>query len=159
MRRARKVPAGADEDFSINQQSLFSDMYNKMTGAIYAAGIIITALSLLVGGIGVMNIMLVSVTERTREIGIRKALGAKRRNIMVQFLIESASICLSGGIIALSIGYALSIVIDKFLLPTAMPLSWALVAIAISALIGIGFGLYPAAKASKLDPIEALRYE
>lgn len=159
MRRARKVPAGADEDFSINQQSLFSDMYDKMTGAIYAAGIIITALSLLVGGIGVMNIMLVSVTERTREIGIRKALGAKRRNIMVQFLIESASICLSGGVIALSIGYALSIVVDKFLLPTAMPLSWALVAIIISALIGIGFGLYPAAKASKLDPIEALRYE
>ncbi|MCH8304582.1 MAG: FtsX-like permease family protein [Candidatus Marinimicrobia bacterium] len=159
MRRSRKVPASMDDDFSINQQSLFSDMYAKMTGAIYAAGIIITSLSLLVGGIGVMNIMLVSVTERTKEIGIRKALGAKRRNIMVQFLIESASICISGGIIALIIGFVLSIIINEFLLPTAMPLTWALIAILISAVIGIGFGLYPAAKASKLDPIDALRYE
>ena len=159
MRRSRKLSASLDDDFSINQQSLFSDMYAKMTGAIYAAGIIITSLSLLVGGIGVMNIMLVSVTERTKEIGIRKALGAKRRNIMVQFLIESASICISGGIIALIIGFVLSIIINEFLLPTAMPLTWALIAILISAVIGIGFGLYPAAKASKLDPIDALRYE
>ena len=134
-------------------------MYDNMTGAIYGAGIVITALSLLVGGIGVMNIMLVSVTERTREIGIRKALGARRRSILFQFLIESSAICLLGGIIALAIGFGISVVIDKFLLPTAMPLSWALFALLISAIIGIGFGMYPAAKASKLDPIDALRYE
>jgi len=134
-------------------------MYDNVTGAIYAAGIVITALSLLVGGIGVMNIMLVSVTERTREIGIRKALGARRRSILFQFLIESSAICLLGGIIALGIGFGISLIIDKFLLPTAMPLSWALIALLISATIGIGFGMYPAAKASKLDPIDALRYE
>ncbi|MCH7955067.1 MAG: ABC transporter permease, partial [Candidatus Marinimicrobia bacterium] len=126
MRRVRRVPPGAEDDFSINQQSVFTDMYNNMTGAIYGAGIVITALSLLVGGIGVMNIMLVSVTERTREIGIRKALGARRRSILFQFLIESSAICLFGGIIALAIGFGISVVIDKFLLPTAMPLSWAL---------------------------------
>ena len=159
MRRVRRVPPGAEDDFSINQQSVFTDMYNNMTGAIYGAGIVITALSLLVGGIGVMNIMLVSVTERTREIGIRKALGARRSSILFQFLIESSAICLLGGIIALAIGFGISVVIDKFLLPTAMPLSWALLALAISALIGIGFGMFPASKASKLDPIDALRYE
>ena len=159
MRRVRRVPPGAEDDFSINQQSVFTDMYNNMTGAIYGAGIVITALSLLVGGIGVMNIMLVSVTERTREIGIRKALGARRSSILFQFLIESSAICLLGGIIALAIGFGISVVIDKFLLPTAMPLSWALLALVISALIGIGFGMFPASKASKLDPIDALRYE
>ena len=159
MRRIRRVPPGAEDDFSINQQSVFTDMYDNVTGAIYAAGIVITALSLLVGGIGVMNIMLVSVTERTREIGIRKALGARRRSILFQFLIESSAICLLGGIIALGIGFGISLIIDKFLLPTAMPLSWALIALLISATIGIGFGMYPAAKASKLDPIDALRYE
>ena len=159
MRRVRRVPPGAEDDFSINQQSVFTDMYDNMTGAIYGAGIVITALSLLVGGIGVMNIMLVSVTERTREIGIRKALGARRRSILFQFLIESSAICLLGGIIALVIGFGISVVIDKYLLPTAMPLSWALLALVISALIGIGFGMFPASKASKLDPIDALRYE
>ena len=159
MRRIRRVHPGAEDDFSINQQSVFTDMYDNVTGAIYAAGIVITALSLLVGGIGVMNIMLVSVTERTREIGIRKALGARRRSILFQFLIESSAICLLGGIIALGIGFGISLIIDKFLLPTAMPLSWALIALLISATIGIGFGMYPAAKASKLDPIDALRYE
>jgi len=159
MRRVRRVQPGAEDDFSINQQSVFTDMYNNMTGAIYGAGIVITALSLLVGGIGVMNIMLVSVTERTREIGIRKALGARRSSILFQFLIESSAICLLGGIIALAIGFGISVIIDKFLLPTAMPLSWALLALVISASIGIGFGMFPASKASKLDPIDALRYE
>ena len=159
MRRIRRVHPSAEDDFSINQQSVFTDLYNDITGAIYGAGIVITALSLLVGGIGVMNIMLVSVTERTREIGIRKALGARRRSILFQFLIESSAICLLGGIIALAIGFGISLVIDKFLLPTAMPLSWALLALVISVTIGVGFGMYPAAKASKLDPIEALRYE
>jgi len=132
MRRIRRVHPSAEDDFSINQQSVFTDLYDNITGAIYGAGIVITALSLLVGGIGVMNIMLVSVTERTREIGIRKALGARRRSILFQFLIESSAICLLGGIIALAIGFGISLIIDKFLLPTAMPLSWALLALVIS---------------------------
>ena len=119
------------------------------------------SIALLVGGIGIMNIMLVSVTERTREIGVRKAVGAKRRDIMLQFLIEAAFLCIMGGAIGVGLGFVLGAAIGKALLGTmgAVPL-WALIsALGVPAAIGLIFGLYPAAKASKLDPIEALRYE
>ena len=120
----------------------------------------IAAISLLVGGIGIMNIMLVSVTERTREIGIRKAIGAKRRDILVQFLIEAIILSVVGGALGILLGYGLSIAIATFAgWPPVVPMGAVLVAVTFSAAVGLFFGLYPANKASKLDPIQALRYE
>ncbi|MGE5705006.1 MAG: ABC transporter permease [Clostridia bacterium] len=134
--------------------------FNQLTGMLTLIFSVIAGISLLVGGIGVMNIMLVSVTERTREIGIRKALGAKRRNILMQFLIESVIVCLIGGVIGMLLGSGCAMIISHFagLPPT---ISWESVAIAFgfSSAMGIFFGIYPANKAAKLDPIEALRYE
>jgi len=121
-------------------------------------GLFITGLSLFVGGIGIMNIMYVSVSERTREIGIRKAIGAKRRTILLQFLVESALLCIMGGLIGLGIAYPLSLVVDQFV-PTAMPFSVVFLAIAISLVVGVVSGFLPAFRASKMDPVEALRYE
>lgn len=120
----------------------------------------IAAISLLVGGIGIMNIMLVSVTERTREIGIRKAIGAKRRDILIQFLIEAMILSVVGGALGIILGYVLSIAIASFAgWPPVVPMGAVLVAVTFSAAVGLFFGLYPANKASKLDPIQALRYE
>jgi putative ABC transport system permease protein len=116
-------------------------------------------LALIVGSIGIANIMFVSVKERTREIGIRKAIGAKRRTILMQFLIEAVSICLLGGFIGLAIAFPISLAIDAFLLPTAMPLWVVVVALFISAMAGVVAGFFPAFQASKLDPVDALRYE
>ena len=105
-----------------------------------------------------MNIMFVSVTERTKEIGIRKAIGAKRRTILLQFLVEAAALCLIGGLIGLAIAFPLSLIVDK-VLPTAMPLSVVFIAIAISLIVGVVSGFLPAYRAAKMDPVEALRYE
>ena len=138
MRVIRKIPPDKPDDFAINQQEVFKEMYDKTVGIIALAGIVITALSLFVGAIGIMNIMFVSVTERTREIGVRKAIGAKTWSILLQFLIESAVICL---------------------LPTSMPISIALLALLISAMVGIISGFLPAYKASRLNPVDSLRYE
>ncbi len=157
-RTIRKVPPGEANDFAINRQEVFKDVYDQTVGIIAIAGIVITALSLFVGAIGIMNIMFVSVTERTKEIGIRKAIGAKRISILTQFLIEAALICLIGGVIGLMISYPLSLIIDQFL-PTAMPLNIVGLALFISAAVGIISGFLPAYKASKLDPVDALRYE
>ena len=158
MRTIRKVPPGVADDFAINQQEVFQQVYDNTVGIISIAGIVITALSLFVGAIGIMNIMFVSVTERTKEIGIRKAIGAKTWSILTQFLIEAAVICIFGGIIGLIISFPLSLVIDQFL-PTAMPLNVVLISLVISAFVGIISGFLPAYKASKLNPVEALRYE
>ncbi|MDZ7763364.1 MAG: FtsX-like permease family protein [Melioribacteraceae bacterium] len=157
-RAVRKVPPGEQNDFAVNQQEVFKDVYDQTVGIIAIAGIVITALSLFVGAIGIMNIMFVSVTERTKEIGIRKAIGAKRLSILTQFLIEAALICLIGGVIGLMISYPLSLVIDQFL-PTSMPLDIVALALFISAAVGIISGFLPAFKASKLDPVDALRHE
>ncbi|MCZ7604284.1 MAG: ABC transporter permease [Melioribacteraceae bacterium] len=154
----RKVPPGQPNDFAVNQQDVFTDVYDQTVGIIATAGIVITALSLFVGAIGIMNIMFVSVTERTKEIGIRKAIGAKRWSILTQFLVEAAVICLIGGIIGLIISYPLSLVIDQFL-PTAMPLDIVFLSLFISAMVGIISGFLPAYKAAKMDPVDALRYE
>ncbi len=158
MRTIRKVPPGKPDDFAINRQQVFEDMYDKTVGIIAIAGIVITALSLFVGAIGIMNIMFVSVTERTREIGIRKAIGAKTHAILLQFLSEATIICLIGGLIGLAISFPLSLLINQFL-PTAMPFEVVLLALFISFVVGIISGILPAKKAAKLNPVEALRYE
>jgi len=158
MRALRKVPVDKPNDFAVNQQEAFKEMYDSTVGVVGIAGLVITALALFVGSIGIMNIMFVSVTERTKEIGVRKAIGAKTWSILTQFLSEAIIICLMGGIIGLMISFPLSLIINQFL-PTAMPLDIVLISLLISAFVGVLSGFLPAYKASKLDPVEALRYE
>jgi len=122
-------------------------------------GMVITGISLLVGGIGVMNIMFVSVTERTREIGTRKAIGARRRAILGQFLFEATVICLGGGVLGLALSWGAARLIDSLLMPASLSPGIVTVAIAVSVSVGVASGIIPAVRASRLDPIEALRYE
>jgi putative ABC transport system permease protein len=158
MRKIRNLPPGKPNDFNINQQEILTQTFSGISLVIASVGLFITGLSLFVGGIGIMNIMFVSVTERTREIGIRKAIGARRRTILLQFLVEAAALCLIGGLVGLMISYPLSLIIDQFL-PTAMPLSVVFVSLAISLAVGVVSGFMPAFRASRMDPVEALRYE
>ncbi len=158
MRKARKLAPGAPDDFSINQQDAFVKVFNRVGGMIAGVGLFITGLSLFVGGIGIMNIMLVSVTERTREIGIRKALGAKRRTILLQFLTEAAMICLFGGLIALAIAFPITLLMSRSL-PTELSASVALTAIGVSLLTGVMAGFLPAWRAARMSPVDALRQE
>lgn len=158
MRKARGVRPKQPDDFAINQQEILIQTFNTIGVVIAGVGLFITGLSLFVGGIGIMNIMFVSVTERTREIGIRMAIGAPRRTILQQFLMESAALCLMGGIIGLMIAFPLSLIIDQ-ILPTAMPLSVVAIAILVSLFVGLVSGFLPAYRASRLDPVDALRYE
>ncbi len=160
LRRRRRVPPSAPNNFGISSQDSLLDFYNQLTGATALVLIAVSFVALLIGGIGVMNIMLVSVTERTKEIGIRKAVGATRGNILSQFLIEAVVLTGIGGLIGLVVGEVASLLTNKFSpLPAFVPL-WAIfVGVAISAGVGIIFGLWPAWKAARLDPIEALRYE
>lgn len=160
MRVSRKLKPHEEDNFSINQQEVLTDMYKKLTGGLYTAAIGIGMLSLLVGGIGIMNIMLVSVAERRREIGVRKALGAKRATITFQFIIESVIICTIGGIIAILISYLFSVLIDKVTpFPSSVPLWSVLMGLGFSTFVGLFFGIYPARQAAKLNPIECLHYE
>jgi putative ABC transport system permease protein len=158
MRKIRRIQPGKPSDFSINQQELLTAAFAPISVVIASVGLFITGLSLFVGGIGIMNIMFVSVTERTKEIGIRKAIGAPRRSILLQFLAEAAALCLIGGLIGLGIAFPLSLIVDQ-VLPTAMPLSVVFIAIGISLLVGVVSGFLPAYRAAKMDPVEALRYE
>ncbi len=159
MRKARKIPLGKRDDFGVNQQSAFRDTYNQLTSLIKIIGLLITSLSLVVGSVGIANIMFVSVKERTKEIGIRKAIGAKRRTILMQFLVESSVICLMGGIIGIGIAFPISLLIDAFVLPTAMPLWVVVLGLFISLLFGVLSGFFPAYNAAKMDPVDSLRYE
>jgi putative ABC transport system permease protein len=158
VRKLRKVPPGAEDDFAINQQEILIKTFNKIGGVIASVGLFITGLSLFVGGIGIMNIMFVSVAERTREIGIRKAIGAKRRTILVQFLIEAAAICLFGGLLGLGIAFLTSLILKKFF-PVAMTMGVLVLAIALSLLTGLLAGFMPAWRAARMNPVDALRQE
>jgi len=160
LRRRRRVPPNEKNNFGISSQDSLLDVYNQLTGA---TALVLTAVSfvaLMIGGIGVMNIMLVSVTERTKEIGVRKAVGATRLNILSQFLIEAVVLTAIGGFAGLAVGEIASLLMNKYSpLPAYVPL-WAIgVGIGVSAAVGIIFGLWPAWKAARLDPIEALRWE
>lgn len=159
MRKIRKLKPTEKDNFSINSMDSLISVYNEVMGVIILIGFIITGISLFVGGIGVMNIMFVSVTERTREIGIRKAIGAKRRVVLRQFLYESSAICLVGGVLGVLLSFGVAALIDKFLLPASVSLPIVVIALVISILTGIISGFIPAFRASRLNPIEALRYE
>jgi putative ABC transport system permease protein len=160
LRREHGIAPGRDNDFSIRNRTEMLATFEETTQTFTFLLGGIAAVSLLVGGIGIMNIMLVSVTERTREIGVRKALGATRQNIMLQFLVEALVLCMMGGIVGILLGAGGAIALSKlanwntFVSPQAV-----LVAFAFSAIVGVFFGLWPARRASSLDPIEALRYE
>jgi putative ABC transport system permease protein len=160
LRRRRRVPAGTTNNFGISSQDALLDVYNQLTGATYLVLTAISFVALMIGGIGVMNIMLVSVTERTKEIGLRKAVGATRLNILSQFLIEAVVLTAIGGLLGLAIGELASILMNKYSpLPAFVPI-WAIVlGVGISGGVGIVFGLWPAWKAARLDPIESLRWE
>jgi putative ABC transport system permease protein len=158
LRRFRHVAPGDPDNFAINQQDEFLDLFHKVAGTIGAIGLFITGLALFVGGIGIMNIMFVSVAERTREIGVRKAIGAKSRTIMLQFLIEAACICLIGGAIALLIAWPATLLLRKAMPATLSP-GIVVLALAVSALTGILSGLFPAWRAARMNPVDALRNE
>jgi putative ABC transport system permease protein len=159
MRKLRGLKPTEEDDFSINSMDSLMNAYNSVMGVVVLIGFIITSFSLFVGGIGVMNIMLVSVTERTREIGIRKAVGARRSMILTEFLFESCCLCTVGGLIGLVLSYIVAALINKFMMPAAVSLPIVAVGILVSFMVGIVSGLLPAMRASKLDPVIALAYE
>ena len=158
MRRVRHLSANQEDDFAINQQDQFLETFNRVAKVIASVGLFITSLSLFVGGIGIMNIMFVSVAERTKEIGIRKAIGAKRRAILLQFLTEAASICLLGGLIGLAIAWPLTLLLGKFMPASMSPLIVA-AALGVSLVTGVVAGFIPAWRAARLNPVDALRAE
>jgi len=158
MRHIRKLKPSQKNDFAINQTKIFEKQYNTLKIAIGGTGVFITLLSLIVGGIGIMNIMFVSVKERTREIGVRKAIGATKGMIMAQFLMEAVTICLIAGMIGLFFAYISSIFINN-IFPSTLPIGLSVTAILLSMVVGIISGLIPSYRAANLDPIDSLRYE
>ena len=159
MRKVRKLGPTEDNDFAINKLDTLMGAYNNTMGVVLLIGLLVTGISLFVGGVGVMNIMFVSVTERTREIGIRKAIGARRRSILMQFLFESSVICLIGGVIGIVLAALLTFLIDAVLMPASLSPGILIAAVVISILVGVLSGIVPAWRGARLDPIEALRYE
>ena len=160
LRTARNVPPGTDDDFSYFSNDSVINEFNDLTKYVRLGVLLVSSIALLAAGVGIMNIMLVSVTERTREIGIRKAIGAQKRDVLSQFIIEAIILSLLGGIVGITLGViggnSISMISS---LPAAIPWGWVILGLAICSLVGLIFGVYPAWKASSLDPIEALRYE
>jgi putative ABC transport system permease protein len=160
LRRKRRLTSDKPDDFALFTSDYFLDLWNKISGLVFLLMFAVASVGLIVGGIGVMNIMLVSVTERTREIGVRKAIGARRNSILAQFLIEAVTLSAIGGVIGVIFGSGLTLLLRYGLsVPATLSLFWIIAALVMCALIGIGFGVYPAWKAARLDPVEALRYE
>jgi putative ABC transport system permease protein len=160
LRREHRIRPGADNDFTIRNPQDILATQQEATQVFTTLLASIAAVSLVVGGIGIMNIMLVSVTERTREIGVRKALGARRRDIMLQFLVEALALCLIGGLIGIALGTGAAMVLSRWMQwNTLISPEAVAVAFGFSAVVGLFFGIWPARRAARLDPIEALRYE
>jgi ABC-type antimicrobial peptide transport system permease subunit len=158
LRKRRKVAYSQPDNFGIQTSKGIIEQFSAITGGIFMLMVAISSVGLLIGGIGVMNIMLVSVTERTKEIGVRKAIGARRRDIVLQFLVEAATLTGTGGLIGILFGWVMAEIV-KMVMPTFVPLWAPVVGFVVSVGLGVGFGLWPAWKAARLDPIEALRYE
>jgi len=161
MRRLRRLPPDKDDDFELSSPDFLSNLWNQLTGALVILTTVISSIGLLVGGIGVMNIMLISVTERTQEIGVRKAIGARRADIRLQFLLEAVVLTLVGGTIGILIGSGISMLVRTLVpsIPATLSYLWVSIGFAISVGVGLFFGYYPASVAAKLDPIDCLRYE
>ena len=160
LRKIRKVPVGEPDDFSVFSNESMITQVNDITGPIKIGALAVSLVALIAAGVGIMNIMLVSVTERTREIGIRKAIGARKSSILIQFLIEAIILCVLGGFVGIALGIGIGNFAGSFLnAQMAIPYDWVIIGITMCIIVGLIFGTYPAYKAANLDPIEALRYE
>jgi len=161
MRRLRRIPADKENDFELSSPDFLSHLWNQLTGALVILTTVISSIGLLVGGVGVMNIMLISVTERTQEIGVRKAIGARRADVRLQFLIEAVALTLVGGVLGILIGAGISTLVRTLVpsVPATLSYLWVTIGFVISVGVGLFFGYYPANLAANLDPIDCLRYE
>jgi putative ABC transport system permease protein len=160
MRTIRKVPPGEENDFDVFSNESIIEQISDITGGVKIGALVVSIIALIAAGVGIMNIMLVSVTERTREIGVRKAVGARKSDILIQFLLEAIILCLGGGVIGIILGVSIGNLAGSVIHAVAVvPYDWVLIGLSLCVLVGIIFGTYPAYKAANLDPIEALRYE
>jgi putative ABC transport system permease protein len=161
MRRIRKIPNDKENDFELSSPDFLSNLWNQLTGALVILTSVISSIGLLVGGVGVMNIMLISVTERTQEIGVRKAIGARKIDVRVQFLFEAVVLTLIGGTIGILIGAGVSATVRALVpsVPATLSYWWVSIGFVMSVGVGLFFGYYPANLAANLDPITCLRYE